>query len=149
MLADLVRGASLRLKALSSDRYGLQADEKSGFLVVDYDNAGEKRSTDTLSGGETFLASLALALELSEQIQLKAGKIHLESLFIDEGFGTLDPETLDTVATAIEGLGRTGRLVGLITHVADLSSRMPQRIRVDRGPAGSGSTVRVENGITA
>ncbi|MFO0745775.1 MAG: SMC family ATPase [Myxococcota bacterium] len=146
VLADLVRGASLRLKMLSGERYGLEADEKSGFLVVDNDNAGERRSTDTLSGGETFLASLALALELSEQIQAKAGKVHLESLFIDEGFGTLDPETLDTVATAIEGLGTSGRLVGLITHVAELSSRLPHKIRVERGPAGVGSTVKVELG---
>ncbi|MCC6622043.1 MAG: SMC family ATPase [Deltaproteobacteria bacterium] len=145
-LADLVTGASSRLLALSGERYGLETDERSGFRVIDLDNAGERRSTDTLSGGETFLASLALALELSEQIQRKAGHIHLESLFIDEGFGTLDPETLDVVATAIEHLGSGGRLVGLITHVAELSARMPHKIRVERGPAGQGSTVRVESG---
>jgi len=148
VLRDLVSGASTRLRALSGDRYGLVSDDKSGFLVVDYDNAGEKRSADTLSGGETFLASLALALELSAQIQIKAGKIHLESLFIDEGFGTLDPETLEVVADAILALGRGqhARMVGLITHVSELSGRMPHKIRVERGPAGGGSSVRVELG---
>jgi exonuclease SbcC len=87
------------------------------------------------------LASLALALELSEQIQARTGPVHLDCLFIDEGFGSLDAETLETVAEAIEQLGRSGRLVGIITHVAELARRMPDRLVVAKSPEGS--TVRV------
>ena len=83
----------------------------SDFLVVDHDNARERRSADTLSGGETFLASLALALELSQQVQRAAGAVLLDSLFIDEGFGTLDPETLEMATEAIESLPVGGRMV--------------------------------------
>lgn len=134
--ADLAAGASERLLILSGGRYRLGVG-KDGYEVFDEDNGGERRSTDTLSGGETFLASLALALELSEQIQRKSGKVHLDCIFIDEGFGTLDAETLETVAEAVEALGSTGRLVGLITHVAELASRMPDRIQVDKTAEGS------------
>ncbi|TMQ09038.1 MAG: hypothetical protein E6J90_38830 [Deltaproteobacteria bacterium] len=90
-----------------------------------------------LSGGETFLTSLALALQLSEQIQRAAGAVRLDSLFIDEGFGTLDPETLATVSDAIQQLGRGHRMVGIITHVQDLTSALPARIEVVRGSDGS------------
>ncbi|HRE90501.1 MAG TPA: SbcC/MukB-like Walker B domain-containing protein, partial [Myxococcota bacterium] len=134
--ADLAHGASARLLVLSGGRYRLGAG-KDGYEVFDEDNGGERRSTDTLSGGETFLASLALALELSEQIQRKSGKVHLDCIFIDEGFGTLDAETLETVAEAVEALGSTGRLVGLITHVTELAARMPDRIQVDKTAEGS------------
>jgi exonuclease SbcC len=132
---ELVGGASERLKTLS-DRYTLDYRE-DGFVVLDHDNAGERRSADTLSGGETFLASLALALELSEQVQRAAGAVNLDSLFIDEGFGTLDPETLDTVAVAIETLPVAGRMVGIITHIPELTERLPACIRVEKTPAGS------------
>lgn len=134
--ADLAAGAAERLLELSGGRYRLVAGV-SGYEVMDLEFAGERRSTDTLSGGETFLASLALALELSEQIQRKSGKVHLDCIFIDEGFGTLDAETLETVTEAVEALGATGRLVGLITHVTDLAARMPERIQVEKGPDGS------------
>jgi len=134
-LRELVQGASVRLRELS-DRYTL--DLRDGeFCAVDHDNGGELRSADTLSGGETFLTSLALALELSEQVQATAGAVRLDSLFIDEGFGTLDAETLETVASAIESLQRAGRMVGIITHVAELTERMPARIQVVKGPDGS------------
>ncbi len=142
VIADLVRGASERLFGLSGGRYRMAADSSAGFLVLDQDHAGDKRSTDTLSGGETFLASLAMALELSEQIRSKAGRIDLDCIFIDEGFGSLDPETLETVTEAVEGLQRPGRLVGIITHVAELAARMPERIIVEKGQGGS--TVRIE-----
>jgi exonuclease SbcC len=131
----LVQGASVRLLEMSG-RYTLDYREDE-FWVVDHDNAREQRKADTLSGGETFLASLCLALELSEQVQRASGAVRLDSLFIDEGFGTLDPETLDTVAGAIETLGEGDRMVGIITHVAELTARLPARIRVSRGPAGS------------
>ena len=141
VIADLVRGASERLFGLSGGRYRMAADSSAGFLVIDLDHAGERRSTDTLSGGETFLASLAMALELSEQIRAKAGRVDLDCIFIDEGFGTLDPEALETVTEAVEGLQRPGRLVGIITHVAELARRMPERLIVEK--SATGSTVRL------
>ncbi len=135
----LVAGASLRLKELS-DRYTLETRDGQ-FYVVDHDNASEQRSVDTLSGGETFLTSLALALELSAQIQATAGATQLDSIFIDEGFGTLDPETLETVASAIESLPHAGRMVGIVTHVAELTERMPARVQVVK--SADGSRIRV------
>jgi len=84
-------------------RYGLDYI-RDQIVVIDRDNASERRSTDTLSGGETFLASLSLALELSAQVQHAVGAIHLDCLFIDEGFGTLDPDTLRVVADAVRSL---------------------------------------------
>lgn len=141
--ADLAAGASERLLTLSGGRYRLGSG-KDGYEVFDEEYAGERRSTDTLSGGETFLASLALALELSEQIQGKSGRVHLDCIFIDEGFGTLDAETLETVAEAVEALGASGRLVGLITHVTELAQRMPDRIQVEK--SNEGSRLRVITG---
>jgi len=131
----LVQGASVRLLEMSG-RYTLDYRDDE-FWVVDHDNAREQRKADTLSGGETFLASLCLALELSEQVQRASGAVRLDSLFIDEGFGTLDPETLDTVAGAIELLGEGDRMVGIITHVAELTERLPARVLVRKGPTGS------------
>ena len=89
--------------------------------------------------GETFLASLALALALAEQVSSLAVTKHasLDSLFLDEGFGTLDPETLETVVEAIEQLGGDGRMVGVITHVRDLADRMPARIEIEKSQRGS------------
>ncbi|HEX7839581.1 MAG TPA: SbcC/MukB-like Walker B domain-containing protein, partial [Kofleriaceae bacterium] len=133
---EIVQGASVRLRELSAGRYTLDYAHDD-FFVVDHDNARERRRADTLSGGETFLASLALALQLSEQVQRAAGAVRLDSLFIDEGFGTLDPETLATVSDAIQQLGRGHRMVGIITHVQDLTSALPARIDVIRGPDGS------------
>ncbi len=133
---ELVAGASVRLFRLSH-RYTLEYGEDGSFVVVDHDNAEERRSADTLSGGETFLAALSLALELSEQVQRASGAVALHSLFIDEGFGTLDPETLDHVACAIESLQTGGRMVGIITHLAELSARLPTRVVVEKRPEGS------------
>ena len=122
-------------------RYRLERRDQA-FYVVDHDNARQLRSADTLSGGETFLASLALALQLSEQVQNAAGAVTLDSLFIDEGFGTLDPEALDAAASAIESLPVGGRMVGIITHIEELSSRLPARVKLEK--ASSGSTMMVE-----
>ena len=133
-LASLTDGASRILLELSSGQYSLAADEKGGFEVVDHTNADEPRSAKTLSGGETFLASLALALALAEDVSRLAarGAARLEALFLDEGFGSLDPETLDVVAGAIEGLGAQGRMVGLVTHVRELAERLPVRFLVQK-----------------
>jgi exonuclease SbcC len=133
-----VKGASARLMMLTGERYSLQFNEDE-IRVVDHDNADETRISDTLSGGETFLTSLALALELSDQVQRAVGAVNLDSLFIDEGFGTLDPDTLDVVATAIEELGAAGRMVGVVSHVAELAERVPVRFEISR--TGNASTI--------
>ena len=140
-LRTLVRGASSTLQELSSGAYSLKVDSKNQFEVIDHLNAGETRMAKSLSGGETFLTSLALALSLSEQVaELGAkGASRLESLFLDEGFGTLDPETLDQVATTIEELGAKGRMVGIITHVRELAERIPVRFELSK--QGNVSTV--------
>lgn len=137
---ELVAGASARLLKLSG-RYGFEY-EKDAFFVIDHDNASERRRAETLSGGETFLASLALALELSQQVQRSAGAVDIESLFIDEGFGSLDSETLDVVADAIESLPTAGRMVGIITHLPELTARLPACIQVEKGADGSRVTLR-------
>ncbi|HEY5013654.1 MAG TPA: SMC family ATPase [Acidimicrobiia bacterium] len=130
----LVTDASRALQELSGGHYSFAFDEGS-FLVVDHRNADERRSVRTLSGGETFQAALALALALSDQLgDLAAnGAARLESIFLDEGFGTLDPDTLDAVASTIENLAVGDRMVGLVTHVAELSERVPVRYVVGRG----------------
>lgn len=134
-LASLVAGASERLEQLSSGRYAMAIDDKKQFEVIDHANADERRLARTLSGGETFLASLALALALAERVtELSgSGRASLDAIFLDEGFGTLDPDTLDVVASAIEELGASGRMVGVVSHVRELADRVPVRFEVRRG----------------
>ncbi len=143
-LERLVAGANEILADLSGGHYALKVDEGSDFLVIDRDNANETRSVRTLSGGETFLASLALALALADQLADLAAKgaARLDAIFLDEGFGTLDSETLDTVAASVENLASTGRMVGVITHVRELADRIPLQFRV-RKDAGSSRIERV------
>ena len=138
-LGALVAGASERLEQLSSGRYAMALDDKQTFEVIDHANADERRLARTLSGGETFLASLALALALAERVSelSSAGQTNLDAIFLDEGFGTLDPETLDVVASAIEELGASGRMVGVVSHVRELAERVPTRFEVRRGPESS------------
>ena len=144
VLRWLVAGATVKLKELSSGQYSLDLDQRNEFLVIDHRNADEPRPAKTLSGGETFLASLALALSLAEQVAALAarGGAKLEALFLDEGFGALDPETLDVVATTIDQLG-TERMVGLVTHVSELADRIPVQYRVKK-IGNSSSVERVE-----
>ena len=144
VLKWLTAGATVKLKELSSGQYSLDMDERNEFLVIDHRNADEPRPAKTLSGGETFLASLALALSLAEQVAGLAarGSPRLEALFLDEGFGALDPETLDVVAASIDQLG-TERLVGLVTHVSELAGRIAVQYRV-RKIGNSSSVTRVE-----
>jgi exonuclease SbcC len=134
----LAAAGSRRLETLSGGRYRLEYAEDE-FSVVDTWNGEERRSARTLSGGETFLASLALALGLSEQVRSLAvsDRARLDALFLDEGFGTLDPESLEIVVDAIEQLGGDGRMVGVITHVQELALRLPSRIEVEKSPRGS------------
>jgi len=128
----LVEGATAILEQLSDGQYALTIDDGGAFQVIDRHNADETRSAKTLSGGETFLASLALALALSDQLADLAseGAASLEAIFLDEGFGTLDPETLDTVAATVENLAEDGRMVGIVTHVRELAERVPVQYRV-------------------
>ncbi len=135
----LVTGATAILNELSSGQYSFEYDDRLNFEVVDHRNADERRSARTLSGGETFLASLALALTLAEQtVELAAdGSARLESLFLDEGFGTLDDETLDVVASAIAELGARGRVVGVVTHQQNLAATIPVQYRVSKSPVTS------------
>ena len=137
-LDELVAGATTTLRQLSGGAYSLTCDDKLELSVIDHANADERRPVRTLSGGETFLASLSLALALADRIAaLAPGQVALESLFLDEGFGTLDPDTLDVVASAIEQLGAEGRMVGLVTHVRELAERVPTRYEVAKGPGGA------------
>jgi exonuclease SbcC len=132
-LDRLVEGASRILRDLSGGQYELVHD-KGEFFVVDQHDAGLRRGVRTLSGGETFQASLALALALSEQLTgLSTGTASLESILLDEGFGTLDASTLDIVAATLENLAARGeRMVGVVTHVGALAERVPVRFEVHK-----------------
>ncbi len=131
-VSDLAARASDRLLELSGGRYALTVSDKGEFSVVDGANANDVRPARSLSGGETFQASLALALALADHVAevSASGSSTLESIFLDEGFGTLDPEALEVVAGTIEQLGATDRMVGIVTHVAALADRVPLRFRV-------------------
>lgn len=133
-LRRLVEGATGILHELSNGQYALAVDDQGAFQVVDRHNADETRSAKTLSGGETFLASLSLALALADQLADLAaeGAASLEAIFLDEGFGTLDPETLDTVAATVENLAESGRMVGIVTHVRELAERIDVQFRVKK-----------------
>lgn len=143
-LMNVSHAASQRLRSLTKQRYALETDSGGGFVICDDANGGVKRPVATLSGGETFLTSLALALALSAQIQLR-GQYPLQFFFLDEGFGTLDPELLDTVITSLEHLHHDHLAVGLITHVAELRSRLARRlIVIPAESGGEGSKVMIE-----
>jgi len=132
----LVEGASVRLKGISN-RYALEW-ESGEFYVVDHDNAGERRRAETLSGGETFMASLCLALQLSDEVLRTSGALQMDSLFIDEGFGTLDSDSLSEVTDAMEALRQDGdRMIGVISHRPELTDRLPGCIRVNKGTGES------------
>jgi DNA repair protein SbcC/Rad50 len=141
VFSELVEGASARLLKLTGERYSLEFHEDE-IRVVDHDNADETRISDTLSGGETFLTSLALALELSDQVQRAVGAVNLDSLFIDEGFGTLDPDTLALVSETLQGLRVGGRMVGIITHIPELRDEFAQQVIVTKRQGYSTVEVR-------
>lgn len=138
LLADLqkrlARHAGRIIRHITDGRFDLHLSEQREFEVSDAWAGATRRTVRSLSGGETFIVSLALALALSETA---AGGKRLGALFLDEGFGTLDAETLDQVAGVLENLVEDGRMVGLITHVTELSERLPARLVISRGPDGS------------
>ena len=146
----VVRAANVRLTGMSSGRYelvrvdeGSSRSERTGLTLRVLDrHTGEQRSTRSLSGGETFYTSLALALGLADVVRAEAGGVDLDTLFIDEGFGSLDPDTLDDVMAVIDELRGHGRTVGIVSHVSELKHRIAERIEVRRLPDGS-SALRV------
>lgn len=136
--------ASELLGEMTKYRYTLLLDANAGFIIRDNSNGGVHRMVSSLSGGETFLTSLSLALALSEQIQLK-GQSPLEFFFLDEGFGTLDNNLLDLVIDSLERLSKKERVVGIISHVPELKSRISRRLIVEYSSFGAcGSKVRIE-----
>ena len=153
----ILRRANIRLMTMSSGQYELKRSETSGnkkdksgleLNVIDHYN-GSERSVKTLSGGETFQASLSLALGLSDEIQSMAGGIQLDAMFVDEGFGSLDEDALDQAVKALGNLADGKKLVGIISHVAELKDRIEKKIVITkkRGREGVGSTVRISDGV--
>ncbi len=146
----ILRRANTRLLVMSGGQYELKrceeldARSQSGLdvSVIDHYN-GTERGVRTLSGGESFMASLSLALGLADEVQSQAGGIKLESMFIDEGFGSLDSDTLSHAMRALAGLSGSDRIVGIISHVAELKEKIDKRIVVTKRPSG-GSTARIE-----
>ena len=136
--------ASKRLSSITSGKFELRLCKDGQFYIKDNFNGGLLRSTNSLSGGELFLTSLSLALALSSHIQLK-GSAPLEFFFLDEGFGTLDDELLDTVMNSLEKLQNENLCVGIISHVKDLRDRVPVKLIVTPSYTGDGSKVRIEN----
>ena len=147
-LEQIAAAASERLNAMTDGRYRLVHDDsksgnkKSGLgLHVSDEWTGQRRDTSTLSGGESFMASLALALGLADVVQAEAGGVDIETLFVDEGFGSLDEQALEQVMDALEGLRDGGRVVGLVSHVAEMKQRIGAQLQISKGR--DGSTVRM------
>jgi len=143
-LEEVAAAASERLLAMTAGRYSLvhsdarRGNAKAGLSLLACDAwTGIDRDTATLSGGETFLASLALALGLADVVTAESAGTPMEALFVDEGFGTLDEETLDEVMNVLDGLRAGGRIVGIVSHVSELRQRIPARIHVRKSRTGS------------
>ena len=141
-LQNIVYDASQRLDLITSGRYALEIDGDYAFVIRDNYKGGLRRSADTLSGGENFLVSLSLALALSSQIQLK-GSAPLEFFFLDEGFGSLDRDLLDTVMTSLERLQGENMSVGIISHVEELKNMIPVKLEVEFDEIESSSKVKL------
>ena len=148
-LEEVAAAASERLLKMTSGRYSLihtdarRGAGRSGLGLLACDGwTGLDRDTSTLSGGETFLASLALALGLADVVTAEAGGTRIEALFVDEGFGSLDEDTLEEVMTVLDSLRDGGRMVGIVSHVAELKQRIPAQVRVHKGHSGSHLTIR-------
>ena len=149
---EILYAANLRLQTMSAGRYELRrvrgiVDARSKdnleMEVLDY-YTGKYRSVKTLSGGESFKVSLSLALGMSDGIQAQSGGIRVETMFIDEGFGTLDGESLDQACLVLQGLTESNRLIGLISHVPELSEKIPDQIRIHKTNTGSYAEVVIQ-----
>jgi exonuclease SbcC len=138
-LEQIVHAANVRLGTMTSGRYALEHDDSLAFggarsglgLLIRDEYTGRARATHSLSGGETFLASLALALGLAEVVTAQAGGVTLDTLFVDEGFGSLDGETLETAMSTLDSLRAGGRTIGLISHVDSMKEQIPATLRID------------------
>ncbi len=148
---QVVRAANVRLESMSAGKYELLRIDEAvrkdarvglGLAVLDR-HTGRERSPGTLSGGETFYTSLALALGLADVVVAQAGGAQLDTLFIDEGFGSLDPDTLDDVMGVIDDLRGNGRVIGIVSHVPELKERIAERLTVRRVRPDGPSTVDV------
>ncbi|MDK1329160.1 SMC family ATPase [Arthrobacter sp. zg-Y1143] len=153
-LEQVAAAATERLAAMTGGRYALvHSDSKAGNrkaglgLHVTDEWTGQHRDTSTLSGGESFMASLSLALGLADVVQQEAGGVNIETLFVDEGFGSLDEQSLEQVMDALEGLRDGGRVVGLVSHVAEMKLRIPAQLQILKGR--NGSTVHYTAGEAA
>ena len=154
-LEQVALAASERLVAMSDGRYLLQHTDakaargaKSGLGLEVVDQwTGYRRDTSTLSGGESFMASLSLALGLADVVQQEAGGVEIETLFVDEGFGSLDEQSLEQVMDALEGLRDGGRVVGLVSHVAEMKQRIGTQLQVLK--SRNGSTLRISESLDA
>ena len=144
-LDQVVAAANERLGHMRDQRYLLQRTDRAarkgsqaglGLEVVDQ-WTGDARDPSTLSGGETFVVSLSLALGLADVVTQEAGGTEIETLFVDEGFGTLDADTLDDVMDRLDGLRAGGRTVGVVSHVSELRNRIPTQVHVRKGRSGS------------
>ncbi|NYE94759.1 exonuclease SbcC [Psychromicrobium silvestre] len=152
-LEQVAIAATERLQVMSDGRYALEHSDalagrnrKSGLGLEVIDGwTGQRRDTSTLSGGESFMASLALALGLADVVHQESGGLPIDTLFVDEGFGSLDEESLDQVMTSLESLRDAGRVVGLVSHVAELKLRIPLQLQVIKGRHGSTLSMRTLN----
>lgn len=150
-LAEILEVANERLSRLTRGRYQFELADKVGSyrsstgLEIDIydDNAGQVRRAHTLSGGESFIAALALAISLADVIQQRAGGIEIEALFIDEGFGSLDEESLEMAMEALEMIENEGRMIGIISHVRELRARILQQVFVETNGSGQ-SRIRIK-----
>jgi exonuclease SbcC len=149
-LGQVVAAANTRLALMSDQRYTLEHTGRRGAgetrgglsLVVRDEWSGEARDPATLSGGETFVVSLALALGLADVVTAEAGGADLGTLFVDEGFGSLDADTLDDVLDVLDALRDGGRVVGVVSHVGEMRDRIPAQLVVSKDRAGSTVAVR-------
>ena len=150
-LAEIATLANERLTTMSDGRYALEYTDaraakgaRSGLgLRVRDAWTGQARDTSSLSGGESFMASLALALGMGDAVRAEAGGFDLQTLFVDEGFGSLDEESLEQVMAVLDTLREGGRAVGIVSHVAELRTRIPHQLQVLK--TQSGSRIRTEN----
>jgi exonuclease SbcC len=153
LLSEIIASANMRLSVISSGRYALERKTSVGdartkemldFEVIDY-HTGIQRNARTLSGGETFFTSLALALGLADVVAMRSGGVRMDALFIDEGFGSLDAETLDIALDTLTQLQSGGRLVGVISHVSELKERISTRLEIIK--TAHGSTIGAWQGL--
>jgi exonuclease SbcC len=143
-LEEIIAAANGRLRTMTGGRYALEHDDALQYrgnqaglgLAIRDEHTGRARATHSLSGGETFLASLALALGLAEVVSNQAGGIALDTLFVDEGFGSLDAETLETAMSTLDSLRAGGRTIGLISHVESMKEQIPAKLQIRVTPQG-------------